>query len=112
VLDARNVDRLRCKAVVGAANNQLADEDCGDRLFQRGICYVPDFVANAGAVICGCAPALPGARALPGLDQIVRNVRELIVESQRRDVAPHRVANGLAEMRLAERRGQSARAGS
>jgi len=45
------IERLKCKVVAGAANNQLArDELCGD-LEARGILYAPDFVINAGGLI-------------------------------------------------------------
>ncbi|MCH7670027.1 MAG: hypothetical protein IIB04_02840 [Acidobacteria bacterium] len=39
---------LRCRAVVGSANNQLRSDDVSDQLADRGIAYVPDFIANAG----------------------------------------------------------------
>src|SRR5690606_430576 len=51
VLSASTIPALRCLAVVGAANNQLASTDDDGRLAERGIVYVPDFVANAGGVI-------------------------------------------------------------
>jgi leucine dehydrogenase len=51
VLHGGSIDELRCTVVVGAANDVLADRACADRLAQRGITYVPDFVANAGGVL-------------------------------------------------------------
>jgi leucine dehydrogenase len=50
-INDETIDRLNCKVVAGAANNQLArDEVCGD-LQERGILYAPDFVINAGGLI-------------------------------------------------------------
>ncbi len=46
-----NLDRLRCRIVCGAANNQLADEEMADLLAERDILYAPDFIANAGGLI-------------------------------------------------------------
>ena len=43
--------RLRCRMIVGAANDTLADPGCAELLAARGITYVPDFVSNAGGVI-------------------------------------------------------------
>ena len=37
--------------VAGCANNQLADESCGELLRQRNILYVPDFLINAGGLM-------------------------------------------------------------
>ena len=51
VLNADTIPGLRCRAVVGSANNQLATDDDGGRIADAGILYVPDFVANAGGLI-------------------------------------------------------------
>jgi leucine dehydrogenase len=51
VLNATTIPELRCDAVVGSANNQLAAPADAERLRHRGIVYAPDFVANAGGVI-------------------------------------------------------------
>jgi leucine dehydrogenase len=51
VLDAAAIARLRVGVVAGAANNQLASDDCAQVLHARGILWAPDFVANAGGLI-------------------------------------------------------------
>jgi len=51
VLNAGTIPRLRCRAVAGAANNQLATPEDADRLEAAGITYAPDYVANAGGVL-------------------------------------------------------------
>jgi leucine dehydrogenase len=51
VIDHDSVQALRCRAVAGAANNQLASEEQAEELRARGILWVPDFVANAGGII-------------------------------------------------------------
>jgi glutamate dehydrogenase/leucine dehydrogenase len=51
ILDHDTIRGLRCWAVVGAANNQLADPACAGFLAEAGILYAPDFVVNAGGVI-------------------------------------------------------------
>lgn len=51
VLDAATIDRLRCRIVAGAANNQLATPEDTARLRARGIVYVPDFVLNSGGAL-------------------------------------------------------------
>ncbi len=50
-ITAENIDSLRCQLVCGGANNQLASKALGKSLFERGIAYVPDYVANAGGLI-------------------------------------------------------------
>ena len=53
ILNAETIPRLRCKAIAGGANNQLAAPGDADLLRARGIAYAPDFVINAGGVLHG-----------------------------------------------------------
>ncbi len=50
-LNEHTIPRLKCQAVVGSANNQLATETDVELMVQRDITYAPDFVANAGGII-------------------------------------------------------------
>ncbi len=50
VTDA-TVDGLACKAVAGAANNQLELPEHAHALRRRGILFAPDYVINAGGLI-------------------------------------------------------------
>ncbi len=51
VLNEQSISRLRVGIVAGAANNQLATEQAGADLQDRGILYCPDFLINAGGII-------------------------------------------------------------
>jgi leucine dehydrogenase len=51
VLDDRTIPRLQARLVAGGANNQLALARHDAMLAERGILYVPDYIANAGGVI-------------------------------------------------------------
>lgn len=51
VINENTIDRLKVKAVAGAANNQLATREMGAELQKRGILYAPDYVINAGGII-------------------------------------------------------------
>lgn len=50
-LNARTAGELACEVVCGAANNQLEEPGIEQVLGDRGIRYVPDYVANAGGII-------------------------------------------------------------
>ena len=52
-LSEESIPRLRCRIVAGAANNQLATHEDGERLRAAGILYAPDFVINAGGAMHG-----------------------------------------------------------
>lgn len=51
VIDAATLPRLRCRAIVGAANDVLADAALAAELARRDIAYAPDFLVNAGGVV-------------------------------------------------------------
>lgn len=51
VLTEEIVPELRCRAVAGPANNQLAVPGVADLLQARGIAWVPDYIASSGGVI-------------------------------------------------------------
>ena len=48
-LDFIKIKKVNC--VLGAANNQLADNEIEQKLFNEGIIYCPDYCVNAGGVI-------------------------------------------------------------
>ena len=52
-LNADSIPRLRCRIVAGAANNQLATAEDGERLRAAGILYAPDYVINGGGALHG-----------------------------------------------------------
>lgn len=51
VINDDTVELIRAEIIAGAANNQLASSEHGERLRKRGILYAPDFVINAGGII-------------------------------------------------------------
>ena len=50
-INADTIKRLKTKIIAGSANNQLAHNQSGQALHDRGILYVPDFVINSGGLI-------------------------------------------------------------
>ncbi|MEE4153078.1 MAG: Glu/Leu/Phe/Val dehydrogenase dimerization domain-containing protein [Erythrobacter sp.] len=51
ILDEETIDRLDTAIIAGGANNQLARAGHGERLYERGVLYAPDYVINAGGII-------------------------------------------------------------
>jgi len=105
------VQRLRCRAVVGAANNVLARPLVGDRLHERGILYAPDFIVNAGALVRGTIFHLEGRREdVATIGARIEGVLEaLLARAVAEGAPPARVAAALADDRIdAWRRGAHA----
>lgn len=103
VINDESVDRIQAKIVAGAANNQLATSAHGERLFQRGILYAPDYVINAGGLIDAWYMETNPDDA-QGLKAKVENIgntlQEIYRESQRSNLATHLVADRIAEERM------------
>jgi leucine dehydrogenase len=108
VLNDDTIPRLRCRAVVGAANEQLAEPRHGDALHARGILYGPDYVVNAGGLVSlvydteGADDATVTAR----VRAIGPRLAALFETARAQGVPPHRMADRLAEERLAVARGR------
>jgi len=50
-INDQTIDRLKCKIVAGAANNQLKENRHGQELKNRSILYAPDYLINAGGLM-------------------------------------------------------------
>lgn len=102
ILHDLTLTRLRCRIVAGGANNVLARTLHGDRLHERGILYVPDFVINAGALIRGATFHLQGKREpVDAIEQRVGDtVARILSMSVAEDLPPARVAVREAERKL------------
>lgn len=102
ILHDLTLARLHCRIVAGGANNVLARALHGDRLQERGILYVPDFVINSGALIRGATFHLSGQReSVERIGQRVGRVVEQILSIAAADgLPPARVAVREAERRV------------
>lgn len=102
VLNAQTVAHLRCAAVAGAANNQLACAGIADQLESRGILYAPDYVLNAGGLIyVALRHRGEEVTAITAhLAQISRRLTEIYAHAQAEKRSPARVADHLAERLL------------
>lgn len=102
VLAADTIEQLRCRVVCGGANNPFATDADADRLHARGITYVPDVLANAGAVIKGASDALDESRLIESrMAAIGDRVRALLQRAADEDRSPHRVVLDEADRLLA-----------
>jgi leucine dehydrogenase len=51
VVNDRTLPQMKFRVIAGGANNQLAGDEHGRQLRDKGILYAPDFVINAGGLI-------------------------------------------------------------
>ena len=102
VLRHDNAGDLRAKLVIQGANIP-ATEEAEQIMHDRGILSVPDFIANAGGVICAAVEYHEGTQtgALHTIAEKVRfNTEAVLAASRDRSVLPRRAALDLAEASL------------
>ncbi|MDQ3897984.1 MAG: valine dehydrogenase [Actinomycetota bacterium] len=105
-LRAETIPELRCAAVVGSANNQLADGVASARLLaETGVLYAPDFVANAGGLINIAEELAPGGyrpdRARTAVQRIFDTVTSVLQAAEVDGVTTAEAADRRAENRIA-----------
>jgi leucine dehydrogenase len=99
----QTLEKLKCKIICGAANNQLADEKVhGALVAKKGILYAPDFVVNAGGII-NVFYELEGynrERALSHAEKIYDTTYNLFQLAKKENIETYMAANKLAEQRI------------
>ncbi|MEV8635694.1 Glu/Leu/Phe/Val dehydrogenase dimerization domain-containing protein [Streptosporangium sp. NPDC051023] len=103
-LDETTVPELRAGIVCGGANNQLAADRVQKLLSDRGILYVPDYVANAGGLI-QVADEIGGFqfdRAKARVAGIFDTTRAILSGAAAEGGTPAAAADRLAERRMSE----------
>lgn len=102
VIHEGNVQRLRARLVLEGANIPLT-AGAEESLHARGVLCVPDFIANAGGVICA-AMEYRGASEATAFDTIAeklrRNTEQVLEAAQRDRIMPRQAAVDLAMQRV------------
>jgi leucine dehydrogenase len=105
VLSAESIPRLRCRAVAGSANNQLAAPEDAERLLERGILYAPDVVVNFGGAMFLLGRELLGWTEAETEQHIRESIagalRQVFALADASDISTTAAAERLAEQRIA-----------
>jgi glutamate dehydrogenase (NAD(P)+) len=104
VLNEKNVTRLKARLVLQGANIPATDE-AEAWMHANGILNVPDFIANAGGVICASVEYHGGTQAQAMMtieDRIRANTSEVLNESRARNCSPRQAAIQIARGRVEE----------
>ena len=102
VLNDATIPCLRCRIVCGGANNQLAEARHDAALAQRGMVFVPDYLANAGGVIDfhqETIDAQPDA-VLASVARIGDITRDVLRCAASTGVTPLSIADGIVQARI------------
>ncbi|WP_029132248.1 Glu/Leu/Phe/Val family dehydrogenase [Sedimenticola selenatireducens] len=102
VVHGGNVDQMDARLVVQGANIPFTRE-AEQRLHQRGVLVIPDFIANAGGVICGAMEyrhMSQGAAFQAIAEKVGNNTREVLERAGSQQVPPRQAAETMAVERV------------
>lgn len=103
ILHDQSIPELKVGVVCGGANNQLLEPRHGQALADRGILYVPDYVANAGGVTFGGSIEvlkLTRDATLKRVDEIYDTALMVLTRAAADGIPPSEAADRLAEERI------------
>jgi leucine dehydrogenase len=100
-ITSENISELRCRAIVGGANNQLESPEVGEALSKLDILYAPDYVVNAGGLI-GVVDEFENStigrrRVKKRIGLIKETLRRILEKSKKEKKATNLVADEMAE---------------
>jgi leucine dehydrogenase len=110
ILNEKSINKLNCKAVAGAANNQLLKEEDGKLLHDKAILYAPDFVINSGGII-NVAYELEKdlynpQKAIAAVNKIYDTLITIFETSKKQNIATSLTALQFADYKLANKIGK------
>ena len=103
IVNYETIPQFKCKAIAGAANNQILDDACGAALKARGIAYAPDFIINGGGVINAAQEAFTTydrENVLKQVHNIYNTVYGILEESKASGEPEGVIAQRFAENRI------------
>ncbi len=112
ILNPETIPLLKCKAIVGAANNQLLNDNAALELATKGILYAPDFVVNAGGLLNAVAEfnkeGYDAKIVRTKVNHIFDTLTEIFEKSEQEQKSTLEIANKMAEYNLENKIGKRA----
>ncbi len=102
VLNGENIRRLNAKLVLQGANIP-ATAEAEDYLHANGVLSVPDFIANAGGVICAAMEyeGMTESAAFAAIaEKIARNTKAVLERAKKEKILPRKAAVDFAVARV------------
>jgi len=102
VISKMNAGRLKARLILQGANIAITRE-AEQALHERGVLSVPDFIANAGGVICASAEyhGAGQASAFAAIrEKILANTKDVLERAKRERLTPRAAAEAMARERV------------
>jgi glutamate dehydrogenase/leucine dehydrogenase len=102
VITVANVDRVKARTIIEGANIPVTEE-AERMLHDRGVLCIPDFIANAGGVICAAVEYSGGReqQAMTAIkEKLANNTQQLLALIAEEHLYPREAARQMAFRRL------------
>ena len=100
-INQSNKNQLKCKAIVGAANNQLENSEIAEWLLINKIVYSPDYLVNSGGVVAIASEINKTENLLEKhLEKIGDRLYQVLEESKKNNESTDLVARRIAFERI------------
>lgn len=108
MIDETNVNRVKARLISSGANIPMTDE-AEERLYERGITVIPNFISNSGGALSSHLGSLDVTvdQAFAGIKKILRaNVLEVLRTASTQKISPTRLATRIAKEKIRQWRTQ------
>jgi leucine dehydrogenase len=109
-INRQTIPGLQCRAIAGAANNQLWEDTDGDLLVEKGILYAPDYVINAGGLINVAAELFPQGydpvASRNRVDALYDQLLRIFDSAEKTGLSTHKTAQDMADEILKKKIGK------
>jgi len=100
-INESNKSQLKCRAIVGGANNQLENSALGEWLIKNNIVYSPDYLVNSGGVIAIASEINKTENLLEKqLEKIGNRLKFVLEESKKKNEPTNLIAKRIAWERI------------
>jgi leucine dehydrogenase len=103
-INENTIHELNCRAIAGAANNQLSSPSLAQTLLTNNILYAPDYVVNAGGLMSVVheyeQPTINEAILIKQVETIFDRLTKIFSQSNEQKLPTAVIANQLAEQHL------------
>ena len=115
IVNDDSIEKIKAGIIAGGANNQLARDDHGRKLNEKGILYAPDYVINGGGIM-NCSLEIDGRFTTPAdsmawVEAIGTTLDEIFAQAKASGKPTNEVADALARDRIAKARAEKVKAG-
>jgi leucine dehydrogenase len=102
VITKKNIDKLRCKIIAGAANCILEDENLAEDLAKRGILFAPDFAIGGGELVVAASKLLAMSKTsrFESASKIYTIMGTIFEMAKKEKITPYKAAVMIAKDRI------------